>query len=79
MGHSLRKGVQMKIDVADAEDHHDQEDTHHDHQNIGSAWPGDIEWQVVWHHRMKLINHYKSPGNGPLRCAGRCDLPEDKA
>ena len=65
--------------VADAEDRQEQEDTHHDHKDVGLAGPGDIERQVVWRHRMKLVvTAYLRPTDLPRR-AGRCDRPAHEA
>ena len=48
--HSLWQRVQAQIDVADAEHCKDQEDAHHDHQDIRLAGLGDVERQMVRRH-----------------------------
>jgi hypothetical protein len=47
--------MQPQIDIADAQHGGDQEDAHHDHQDVGLAGLGEIERQMVRRHRVKLF------------------------
>src|ERR1700751_1249128 len=61
MRHSFGKRMQVQIDVADPENRKDQEDAHHDHQDIRLAGPGDVKRQMMRRHRIKLIGQLEVP------------------
>jgi hypothetical protein len=47
--------VETQIDISDAEHRKNQEDTHHDHEDIGLAGLGDVERKMMGRHRMELF------------------------
>jgi hypothetical protein len=57
--------MQVQIDVADPENRKDQEDAHHDHQDIRLAGPDNVEREVVRGHWMKLIGQLGAPLHPP--------------
>ena len=57
MRHSFRQAVQMQIQIADAQNGENQEDTDADHQIVGVSRTDDEAWQMMRCGGVKRLGH----------------------
>jgi hypothetical protein len=59
--HPLGQAVQSQVEIADRKDCGNQNDTHHNHENVGLTRRCDERRQMVRSQWMKLIVHFSPP------------------
>jgi hypothetical protein len=66
MRHSLWKRMELKIEIANNEDHDQEKDSDRHEKIVGLPRCGDEDWQVLNRGRMDFLVHVGSPIEGSL-------------